>query len=165
MPAKATSARSGRYALNFGSGGFERPESAKSPPVREGGLLSDDWPVSGGDPVALPEVAFEPFKKISPTAGADDEDVAAVVLVPLTAQITERAEGVQGARHYGLGYSKDLGQSADGMRSGGQVNQHQKRHLAIREVRFAGTDIGDQRPHPASQRFVGHCGSILPSVA
>src|SRR5918993_5244686 len=82
-PARATSARSGRKALIFGSGGFDRPESAKSSAlVREGGLLSDDWSVSGGDPVALPEVALEPFKKIGPVAGAGDKDIAAGGGVP-----------------------------------------------------------------------------------
>src|SRR5215207_2802300 len=92
-PARATSARSGRKALIFGSGGFDRPESAKSSAlVREGGLLSDDWSVGGGDPVALPEVALEPFKKIGPVASADDKDIAAVVLISLASQITERAQ-------------------------------------------------------------------------
>ncbi len=46
----------------------------------------------GGDAVALAEVSFEPFKKFGPVAGADDEDIAAVVLVALAAQIAERAQ-------------------------------------------------------------------------
>ena len=79
---------------------------------REGWLLSDDWPVSGCDPVALPEIAFEPFKKIGSVTCADDKDVAAVVLVPLAPEIAERAEGVQGTGDNRLRNSEDLGQSS-----------------------------------------------------
>ncbi len=98
--------------MNFGSGGLERPVSANpvlspvegsSTAVGEGWLLSDDRSVRGGDPVALAEVSFEPFKEIGPFPGPDDEDVAAIVLVPLAPEIAERAEGVQGARHHRLG--------------------------------------------------------------
>ena len=48
-PARATSARSFRKALNAGSGGFEGPLRAKeSPPVGVGVSLglADDWPVA-----------------------------------------------------------------------------------------------------------------------
>jgi hypothetical protein len=88
--------------LVFGSGGFDRPESANSAAVRESGLLSDNWPVSGCDPVAFPEVAFEPFKKIGPVTGADDKDIAAVVLVALAAQITECTKSIQARVTTGL---------------------------------------------------------------
>lgn len=136
--------------MKLGSGGLERPPSAKLLTlVRVGRLLSDDRPVRG-DPVALAEVSFEPFKKICPVAGADDENIAAVVLITFAAQITEGAQGVQGAGDDGLGHAKHLGEAADRMGPGRQIDHHQERHLPVGEVRLARPDIGDKRPHPTS---------------
>src|SRR5689334_8262743 len=134
-PAKATSAKSLRKALNVGSGGFDGPESAKSSAlvgVRR--RLADDWPVSRGA-VALAEVALEPFKKFCPAACADNEHVTPVVLVPLPAQIAERAERIQGASHDRFGNADDSREAAQGVRAGVQINAHQQRHLTSREVR------------------------------
>jgi hypothetical protein len=36
-----------------------------------------------------PNVALEPFKKICPAAGPNDEDVASIVLIPFAAEIAE----------------------------------------------------------------------------
>ena len=129
--------------MNVGSGGFERPERANSAAVGEGWLLlSDNGPVRGRDPVAFPEVAFEPFKKISPVAGADDKYVATVVRVPFTAQITQRAKCIQGAGDHGLRNSEYLRKATHGVRPRGKINQHQQCHLPVRKVWFAGSDIG-----------------------
>jgi len=100
--------------------------------VGEGGLLlTDDGPVLRGDAVAFAEVSFEPFKKISPTAGPDDEHVSAIVLVSFTAQIAECSESVQGARHDGFGDPEDLRETAHRVRAGREIDQHEQAHLAI----------------------------------
>src|SRR6476469_6651709 len=120
------SARSLRYALTVGSGsrdGPVRPNPLTLVGVGRG--LSDDWPVGRAVAVAFAEVALEAFKKICPAAGADDEHVAAVVLVPLAAQIAERAERIQGAGDDRLRNSQHARQAADGMRARRQIDQHQ----------------------------------------
>src|SRR5690242_21941045 len=119
------SARSLRKALKCGSGRSDGPVSAKSSAlVGVCGGLPDDRPVGRGTAVALAEVALEPFKKFCPAVGADDEHVAPIVLVPFAAEIAERTERIQGARHDRLGYAENLGQTADRVRSWGQIDQH-----------------------------------------
>jgi hypothetical protein len=145
--------------LTAGSGGEDLPESAKSA-VREGRGLSDDGPVLRSDAVAFAEIAFETFKEIRPVACPHDEHVAAVVLISFAAQITERAQRIQGASDDRLRNAKHLGETPDGMRSGRQIHQHQQRHLPIGQVGLTGSDIGDQRPHPASQQVISHFGTI-----
>src|SRR5437764_15029322 len=106
-PASATSARSLRKALWLGSGRSDGPESENcSALVGVGRGLADDRPVGGRADVPLPEVALEPFKKVCPAAGSDDEHVPAVVLVSFAAQIAERPERVQGASDHRLGHSE-----------------------------------------------------------
>src|SRR3954451_5104379 len=114
----------------FGSSASVGPVSAKSSALMGvGWCLADDWPVRGGAAVALADVALEPFKKVCPVAGADDEHVAPVVLVSFAAQIAERAERIQGASDHRLRNSKHPGKAADGVRTRRQVDQHQERHL------------------------------------
>jgi len=97
---------------------------------------------------ALAEVAFEPFKEIGPVAGADDKHIAAVVLIAFAPEIAECAKRVQGASDHRLGHPQGLGKTADRVRAGCQIDQHQQRHLAVGEVWLAGTDVGNQRLHP-----------------
>ena len=121
-----------------------------------GGGLADDRPVCRGAAVALAEVALEPFKEICPVAGADDEHVAPVVLVSFAAEIAERAERIQGASDDRLGYAEHPGKAAHGVRTGRQVDQHQQRHLAVGEIGFARSDVGDECLHPPGQRNLAH---------
>ena len=92
---------------------------------------------AAGAHVALAEVALEAFKEICPVAGPDDEHVAAVVLIAFAAQIAEGAKRVQGASHHRFGYPEDFGETADRMRPGGEIDQHQQRHLAVGEIWLA----------------------------
>src|SRR4029079_19443107 len=101
----------------MGSGGFDGPLSEMlSPLVSVGVGLADDRPMGRSTAVALAEVAFEAFKKIRPVVGPDDEHVAPVVLVPLAAEIAERAERIQGASDDRLRNPEHARKSADGMR-------------------------------------------------
>src|SRR4029079_4476568 len=129
--------------------------------VSVGGRLSDDRTVRRGAAVAaLAEVALEPFKKICPAVGADDEHVAAVVLVPLAAQIAECAERIQGASDHRLRYAENAGKAANRVRTGGQVDHHQEGHLPVGQIRLTRADIGDKRLHPAGKRYLAHdCSS------
>src|SRR4030095_498387 len=98
-PASEMSARSLRKALNRGSGGSDGPARVNcSALMCVGWRLADDWPVTRGAAFALAEVALKSFKKFGPAVGSDDEDISAVVLVPLPPQIAEASKRVQGAR-------------------------------------------------------------------
>src|SRR4051794_6604060 len=151
------SARSLRKALKTRSGGSDGPESANSSAlVGVCWRLADDRPVRRGGPIALAEVALEALKKICPVAGADDEHIAAIVLVPLAAQIAERSQRVQGASHDWLRDPEHSCEAADRMRSGRQIDQHQQGHLPVGKVGLARTDIGNQGLHPAGKRNLAH---------
>jgi chemotaxis regulatin CheY-phosphate phosphatase CheZ len=58
------------------------------------------------------EEALEAFKEIGPVTGADDEYIAAVVLIALAPQIAEAAQGIQGARDDRLRYAENSGKAA-----------------------------------------------------
>ncbi len=100
-------------------------------------LLADNGSVLRGDPVAFAEVSFEPFKKISPTAGTDDKHVSPIVLVSLAAQITERAKSVQGTCDDRFGDTENLCEAPHCVRPRRKINEHEERHLAIGQVRLA----------------------------
>ena len=91
------------------------------------------------------------FKKLLPYAGLGDEDVAAVALVADAAQIAERAQRIQGARDHGLRHAEHMGEAADRMRPGGEVDQQHQRHLPVGEIGLARPHIADQGLHPAPE--------------
>jgi hypothetical protein len=93
--------------------------------------------------LAAPDVTLEAFKEFRPAAGPDDEHVAAVVLISFAAQIAERTQGIQGAGNDGLGDSKDTGEAADGMGAGRQIDNHEKGHLTVGQIRLSGSDVAD----------------------
>src|SRR4029078_11565577 len=101
-------------AWNWGSGRSSDPLSEKlSPLVGEGRRLSDDRPVVSAAVVPFAELALEAFKKFCPVVSADDKHIAAVVLIPFTAQIAERAKRIQGAGTDWLGMCTAAGAPAE----------------------------------------------------
>src|SRR5688500_19739091 len=84
----------------------------------------------------LLDIAFEALKKLLPYAGLRDEHIAPVRLVADPPQIAERTQCVQGARDHRLGHAEQMGEAADRMRAGGEIDQEHQRHLAVGEVRL-----------------------------
>ena len=145
------SARSLRKAWNRGSGWLDGPGRPNgSALVREdGGPFLGGRPVEvGRDPFFLAEVEPEAFKKFGPAVGPHHEDVAAVVLVSFAAELAEPAERIQGASDDRLRNPEKAGQAAHGVGAGGQIDEQQKRHLAVGEVGFPGPYVADQGLHP-----------------
>jgi hypothetical protein len=104
-------------------------------------MLEEDSPFLGRAAAVraflLLDIPFEALKEILPYAGLGDEYVAAVRLVAHPAQIAERAQRIQGARDDRLGNPQYVRKAAHRMGSGCQVDQKQKRHLAVGEVGLA----------------------------
>src|SRR4051812_46362262 len=152
------SAMSLRHALSRGSSVTDGPWSAKCLTVleEEPSFLGGAAASAGAGAFLLLDVAFEALKEILSHAGLGDEDIAAVRLVAHAAQIAERTQRIQGARDHRLRNAQYMGEAADGVRSRCQVDEEQKRHLAVGEVRLARPDIADQRLHPALESTLCH---------
>src|SRR4051812_11636683 len=133
------SAMSLRHALSRGSSVTDGPSSAKCLTVleEEPSFLGGAAATAGAGAFLLLDVAFEALKELLPYAGLGDEDIAAVRLVAHAAQIAERAQRVQGARDHRLRHAENVGEAAHRMRPGRQVDQQEKCHLAVGEVRLA----------------------------
>lgn len=80
--------------------------------------------------------------------GPLDEDIAKITLVLLTSDIAESAQRVQRPRNYRLRNGQVRCQAANRMRSGREIDKHQKRQLAIGKIGTRRPHIGDQRVHP-----------------
>src|SRR5688572_19996905 len=137
-----------------------RGSSGSEGPVRlnRSAVLENESSFSGGlsAGAVMLEIAFKTFKEFLPSAGLGDENVATVGLVAHAAQIAERAERIQGAGDDRLGNAENVREAADGVRTGGQINQQHQRHLSVGEIGLAGPDIVYQRMHPASERLIRH---------
>ena len=135
---------------------MDAPVSAKPSTARERGFLSMSFDFAALGVFARAEIFFKPFKKFGPVVGADDKHVAAVVLIPLTPQIAECAQRIQGTRYHRLRYAKRSGKAANRVRARSEINEHQKGHLPVGQIRLSRSNIFDQCPHPARQRSIGH---------
>src|SRR4051812_21969129 len=149
------SAMSLRQALNRGSRGTDGPAR----PIRLS-VLEEDSPFLGGATPAgaflLLDIPFEALKKLLPYAGFRHEHVAAIRFVADAAQIAERPQRIQGARDDGLGYAEHVGESADRVWPGREVDEHEKRHLPVGEIGLTRAHITDKRLHPAPESAIRH---------
>src|SRR4051794_5855281 len=124
------SAMSLRQALTRGSSGTEGPSS----PILRSMLEEDSAFLRVAAPAGaflLLDIAFEALKKFLSYAGFGNEDVAAVRLIADAAQIAERAQCIQGARDHRLGHAQDVSEAADRVGPGGQIDEHEERHLPV----------------------------------
>src|SRR3569623_1771690 len=144
------SAMSLRQALTRGSSGTDGPSSAIRLSVLEEDSAFLGWAAPAGAFLLL-DIAFETLKELLPYAGFGNEHVAAVRLVADAAQIAERPQRIQGARDHRLRHAEDMGEAADRVRSGSQIDEHEERHLPVGKIGLARPYIADQRLHPAPE--------------
>jgi hypothetical protein len=92
-------------------------------------------------------------QELAAGAGALNQDIPTIEIVPLTADITKFAQPVERTAYGRLRDAEHLSQTAYGMGSVTKIDRQHKRHLARRKIGCVAANARDQRVTPQFERL------------